>query len=234
MENDLGNYIKKVRTAKDLSLRELSGLTGISHSYLHVLETGVDPRSGQPVSVTIATLKKLAAGLDIPLAALITAYQGLNEEITPLREKSSKPELAYDLKGENIRMVPILGNIAAGDPCFAANNVEGWYPVDIMVNNLQNENLDNYYYLRIHGDSMQPMFNDHDLVLIEQGPVENGQIAAVLCEGESACVKKIQYLPDQNLLMLISRNPNYPPVTKPMADCRVLGRVILRMGVPQW
>lgn len=81
---------------------------------------------------------------------------------------------------------------------------------------------------------MEPLFNDQDMVLVKQGPVEDGQIAVVLCGTEDACVKKIQYLPEQDLLMLISRNPNYPPVTKPIADCQILGRVVLRIGEPRW
>lgn len=67
-------------------------------------------------------------------------------------------------------------------------------------------------FTNINGRSL--LFNDKDLVLVKQGPVEDGGIAVILCEGENACVKKIQYLKKQDLLLLISRNPAYPPVTK--------------------
>lgn len=249
MNSELSQFIQNIRAEKDLSLRELSTRTGISHSYLHILESGTDPRTGKPVSPTLPTLEKLASGLDLPLNELIVMVSGKasliqsagrisrsrpqeKQQNVGISEQRSDP--AYEVTMDNIRMVPVLGKITAGEPIFDANSIEDWIPVDISMIRIYGADLNQYYYLRIHGDSMEPLFNEKDMVLVKQGPVEDGQIAVVLCGAEDACVKKIQYLPEQKLLMLISRNPNYPPVTKPIADCQLLGRVVLRIGEPRW
>jgi len=226
--NNLGKFIKKLRIKKDLSLRQLAEQTGLSHSYLCNLENGYDPRSGKPLSPTIPTLEKLSAGLNVSLHKLIDMVRANEAEDLPV------PELAFELKTDNIRLVPLLAKVTAGEPIFAENSIEDWIPVDISMSRIHGADWSQYYYLRINGDSMEPLFNDQDMVLVKQGPVEDGQIAVVLCGGEDANVKKIQYLPEQELLMLISRNPNYPPVTKPIADCQILGRVVLRIGEPRW
>lgn len=243
MTNDLGKFLKTIRAEKDLSLRELSVRTGLSHSYLNNLENGADPRTGNPVSPTLPTLNKLAKGLEVPIDKIIdiassnlTTYKraGIENQEEDSMPAKNHPEQASDVKMENIRMVPVLGKIAAGEPCFADNNIEDWMPLDVSISRIHEEDLSQYYYLRVHGNSMEPIFNDGDLVLVKQGPVDEGEIAVVLCGGENACVKKIQYLKDQELLMLISRNPDYPPVTRPMAECQILGKVILRIGKPWW
>jgi len=244
--NNLGKFIKKLRVEKDLSLRELAELTSLSHSYLNNLENGSDPRSGKPLSPSIPTLEKLSVGLNVSLHKLIDMVRGDEAEKLPVaanisgtksadrQEESVVPEIAFELKRDNFRLVPVMGKVAAGEPIFAENSIEDWIPVDISIIRTHGADLSQYYYLRIHGNSMEPLFNDKDMVLVKQGPVEDGQIAVVLCGAEDACVKKIQYLQEQELLMLISRNPNYPPVTKPIADCQLLGRVVLRIGEPRW
>lgn len=70
--NQLGKFIKQKREELDLSLRGFADLCGISHSYLDSIEKGFDARSGKPVSPTIETLEKLAAGLNISLAGLLS------------------------------------------------------------------------------------------------------------------------------------------------------------------
>ncbi|MEN6326043.1 MAG: XRE family transcriptional regulator [Syntrophomonas sp.] len=252
MNNELGKFLKRIRAEKDLSLRELSARTGLSHSYLNNLENGADPRTGKPVSPTLPTLDKLAKGLDVPIDNIIciassnlTTYKRRLLKVLNTQEQEDSvlllkhPEQAYDFKMENIRLVPVLGQITAGEPCFAENNIaenniEDWMPLDVSISKTYEQDLSQYYYLRIHGNSMEPILNDGDLVLVKQGSVDEGEIAVVLCGGENACVKKIQYLKEQDLLMLISRNPDYPPMTRPMAECQVLGKVILRIGEPRW
>ena len=81
---------------------------------------------------------------------------------------------------------------------------------------------------------MEPVINDGDLVLVKKGPVEDGQIAVIVKDYAEACVSKIQHLPDQDQLMLISRNPDYPPQVMSTDECVIIGRVIFRLGEPKW
>lgn len=247
MKNRLGEFLKACRNEKDLSLRQMEALTGISRTYLGNLEKGIDPRTGKEISPTIPTLEKLASGLNRQLnellilasdESMVQSAGRCNRSGFPANQESlileQQPNISYKFNPDNIRMVPVLGKVAAGEPCYTENDIEGWMPVDISIRSIHGEDLNQYYYLRIHGDSMEPMFNDHDLVLVKRGPVDDGEIAVVLCNDEKSCVKKIQYIKEQKLLMLISRNPIHPPITKTIDDCEIIGKVILRIGEPRW
>jgi transcriptional regulator with XRE-family HTH domain len=62
----LGDYIKLKREEKDLSLRDLSEISGISHSYIAKIE-----RNDKNIHPTVETLTRLAEGLNISLNLLL-------------------------------------------------------------------------------------------------------------------------------------------------------------------
>ena len=65
--------------------------------------------------------------------------------------------------------------------------------------------------------------NDGDLLLIrEQRDVENGEIAAVIIDGE-AQLKKVYK--DNDRIVLQSENPNYPPDIKTSGDIKIIGKL---------
>jgi HTH-type transcriptional regulator, competence development regulator len=55
---ELGNLLRQLRDQE--SLRDVSSRSGISHTYLGIIEKGIDQRSGNPVKPTPDTLKTLA------------------------------------------------------------------------------------------------------------------------------------------------------------------------------
>jgi len=71
MENTLSHYLKQLRSERNLSLRELEILTGVSYSYLSVIERGCDARSKKPLSPTLEVIIKIAKGLNIPLGLFL-------------------------------------------------------------------------------------------------------------------------------------------------------------------
>lgn len=71
MDNKLGEYIKKIRADRNLTLRELEKITGVSYSYLSSLERGYDTRSKKPISPTLERITKIAVGLNIPLGEFL-------------------------------------------------------------------------------------------------------------------------------------------------------------------
>jgi len=56
--HELGHLLRQLRDHE--SLREVSSRSGISHTYLGIIEKGIDQRSGNPVKPTPETLKTLA------------------------------------------------------------------------------------------------------------------------------------------------------------------------------
>jgi len=65
----LGTLLRKLRS--DEPLRDAAARIGISHTYLNILEKGVDPRSGSAVKPSAETLQKLARAYSYPYEKLL-------------------------------------------------------------------------------------------------------------------------------------------------------------------
>jgi repressor LexA len=83
--------------------------------------------------------------------------------------------------------VPILGNIAAGVPITAVENLDGF--IDYLPHN--GRQGDDLFALRVRGMSMiEAGIFDGDIVIVKQTPyAENGQIVAAMVDDE-ATVKR--------------------------------------------
>jgi repressor LexA len=103
--------------------------------------------------------------------------------------------------------IPILGEIACGDPITAEENIEGYEtePADQVPNG-------EVFYLRSRGDSMEPTIPNGALVLIvAQSDVEDGQIAAVQVDDDSrATLKRVHHR--GNAIILMPDNPKHSPI----------------------
>lgn len=107
----------------------------------------------------------------------------------------------------NIKKVPILGQIACGDPITAEENIEEYR--DTLADRLPSGNV---FYLKAKGDSMSPTIPNGSYVLIREQPtVEDGEIAAVLVNGNTeATLKRVRR--QNNLVMLMPDNHEYEPI----------------------
>ena len=81
------------------------------------------------------------------------------------------------------------------------------------------------YALRINGDSMEPLYGDNDIVLVQKTEIlENGDVGIFYLDGDQYC-KRLQ----SNWLM--PENKNYSPIDISNSDCfRILGKVIGKYG----
>jgi transcriptional regulator with XRE-family HTH domain len=77
MATELGNLLRKLRGKE--SLREVSKRAGTSHTYLGVIEKGIDPRTGKPVKPTPQTLRVLSKTYNYPYEELMKLSGYLNE-----------------------------------------------------------------------------------------------------------------------------------------------------------
>lgn len=116
--------------------------------------------------------------------------------------------------------VPIIGQIAAGAPTLAAQDIEDTFPLPL---DLVGE-ADTVFMLRIKGDSMiDAGIFDGDLVAIrQQSTANNGEIVAAMIEDE-ATVKR--FFRNGKKIRLVAENPAYDPIETD--QCHVLGKVIL-------
>ncbi|PGV57490.1 XRE family transcriptional regulator [Bacillus cereus] len=132
-----------------------------------------------------------------------------------------KPSNLYDANVHPVK-VPKLGKIACGLPICAEENFEGYrYETsDILP---QGE----IYYLEAKGNSMEPTIPNGAFVLIrKQNDVENGEIAAVLVNGDTeATLKRVKK--QGNVVILMPDNPSYEPIIiTPNVPARIIGKAI--------
>lgn len=101
--------------------------------------------------------------------------------------------------------IPVLGRVAAGLPISAVQEILGYEEITPQLAS-QGE----YFALEIKGDSMEPKFSEHDIVVIrQQNDVDSGQIAIVLINGDDAVCKKV--MKHRDGISLVSFNPSYSP-----------------------
>ena len=120
--------------------------------------------------------------------------------------------------------VPILGQISAGRPIFAEENIEGYINLDKFLI----KHSKDIFALKVKGDSMiNAGILDGDYVIVKKQPtVENGEIACVLIDNE-ATVKR--FYKRENYIELKPENPNYKPITitrDTALNILILGKVI--------
>lgn len=84
--SELGELLKELRGKE--SLRDAANRIGISHTYLRILEKGVDLRSGNPAKATPETLKLISVAYDYPYAELL--------EIAGIIDDELKDKLIYE------------------------------------------------------------------------------------------------------------------------------------------
>ena len=116
--------------------------------------------------------------------------------------------------------VPLLGNIACGEPILAEENLEGIVDVPDFVHAT--------FALRCKDDSMIGAgINDGDVVYIRRQPdIEDGEIAAVLIEDE-ATLKRVYKIPGR--IQLRPENPSYEVMEytgEELEDIRILGKAV--------
>jgi SOS regulatory protein LexA len=117
--------------------------------------------------------------------------------------------------------VPVLGRIAAGQPILAHDNVLQY---DVIPNPGYKEG--ELFFLIVKGDSMiGARIYEGDKVLVRvQQEVEDGQIAVVNVDGDSATLKRVKRIDGKYLLL--ADNPKYEPILINSEKARVCGKVI--------
>lgn len=119
------------------------------------------------------------------------------------------------------REVPVVGRITAGLPIYAQQEWEGSLVVDAAV-----FRAPNLFALRVRGDSMRDAgILDGDLAVCEPRQyAADGEIVAVLIDGEEATVKHFHLHPDH--VELRPANPAYRPMRYGFERVLVQGRVV--------
>lgn len=138
-----------------------------------------------------------------------------------LRNFGSRSDAA---SSEDEQGVPLLGQVAAGSPILAEENIEDYYTLPSQYQK------DGNFLLRVQGDSMieAGIFAGDLIIVKQQNTANNGEIVVALLD-EEATVKTIYF--EEDGIRLQPANSAYRPIYT--TEARILGRVIglLRMGM---
>src|SRR5438309_3376556 len=127
-----------------------------------------------------------------------------------------------DQKRRSAVSIPVVGNVAAGSPILAEQNIEDHV---LLSSELAKEG---YFLLRVRGDSMvNAGILDNDLVLVRpQHEATNGSIVVALVDGD-ATVKRFER--SNGHVKLIPENPAYEPIVTTNVSLVGIVRGVIRL-----
>lgn len=208
----LGDVIAKYRAEHSLSMDKFAERSGISKTYISMLEHNRTHRGKEPTP-SIEVYRSVAQGMGIDVDELIRTVEGkirLPQPIIVPDGFEAIPDLST---------IPLVGQIACGEPILAEENIEE------TVSAPAKWHAD--FALTCKGDSMAPTIQDGDLVAIRIQPeVETGEIAAVRI-GNEATLKRVYLHPDY--IELRPENPAFESIIRrrdAMNDVRIEGKAV--------
>lgn len=129
----------------------------------------------------------------------------------------------FNLTRREMVNVPVLGQVAAGEPILAVDNITGYFPIPSEF--MPNEET---FILTVKGDSMINIgiYNGDQIVVEKCNTAENGEIIVALLD-DSATVKR--FYKENGHIRLQPENDFMDPII--VDDCMILGKVI---GLMRW
>ncbi len=198
---------KKVKTQKEPTRRQKEVLDFIRE---FKKEKGFPP-----------VTREIAAHFKFSVKAAYDHIQALEKKgiLTSTPGQSRTLELASNYEDEKVTEIPLLGNIAAGVPLDAEENVERLISVPTAI---LKSNKD-YFALRVQGESMiEAGILDGDIAIIQRQVTANKKdTVAARVNGEGVTLKV--FYPEPNRIKLEPRNSEMSPIFS--QDVEVLGKL---------
>lgn len=206
---DISIKLKQRRKELSLTMLEVAQKVGVSEATISRWE------SGDIANMRRDKIVSLANALEVSPSFIMGG-----DEAT--ESKFATPNIT-----EDYTTFPVIGEIAAGYDHIAAEDWKG-DTVDIPNSYLLGHTKKDFFVLRVIGDSMYPLYQNGDKVLIlRQNTLnESGDIGAIIYDNEIATLKKIEYVKGENWIRLVPINPTYKPELiegTRIESCRVLG-----------
>jgi repressor LexA len=174
-------------------------------------------RTGYP-----PTVREIGKALGLHSPSTVHAHLAKLEKSGVLRRDPSKPraiEILVDRAKRVVRPgVPLVGQVAAGTPILAEENIEDILEVPALLGAESGD-----YALNVRGDSMKDAgILPGDVVIVRPATeASNGEIVVALLDDE-ATVKR--YFREADAHRLQPENSAYEPIIS--RDVEVIGRVI--------
>jgi repressor LexA len=176
------------------------------------------------------TVRDIGKAVGLASSSTVHAHLSNLEKVGLLRRDPSKPralellDRAVDTAVDNVRQLvrpsglPLVGQVAAGSPILAEENIEDYVAVPPLAGGDEGE-----YVLRVRGDSMKNagILQGDYVVVRPQDTATDGDVVVALV-GEEATVKR--FFKESDHIRLQPENDALEPIrTK---EVRILGRVV--------
>ncbi|APT92382.1 ArsR family transcriptional regulator [Corynebacterium phocae] len=129
------------------------------------------------------------------------------------------PRLDSSAESSAVSYIPVVGQIAAGSPITAEENIDTFFPMPVDV-----VGSGELYMLQVVGESMKDAgILDGDWVIIHsQDTAEEGDFVAALLNGDEATVKELHR--DSSGVWLLPHNDDFEPING--NDAKIMGKVV--------
>ncbi len=179
---------------------------------------------GYPPSV-----RDICSAVNLKSTSSVHAHLESLEKNGYIRRDPTKPRTIeiiddnFNLTRREMVNVPVLGQVAAGEPILAVDNITGYFPIPSEF--MPNEET---FILTVKGDSMINIgiYNGDQIVVEKCNTAENGEIIVALID-DSATVKR--FYKENGHIRLQPENDFIDPII--VDDCMILGKVI---GLMRW
>ena len=169
------------------------------------------------------TVRDIGKAIGLTSSSTVHAHLANLEKVGLLRRDPTKPRAIEVLVDKAKEMVapsglPVVGQVAAGQPVLAEDNIEEYVPVPPIAGGDKGE-----FILRVKGDSMKDagIFEGDHVVVHRQQTARDGEIVVALL-GEEATVKR--FFKEDDHIRLQPENRALEPIRT--RDVKVIGRVV--------
>ena len=169
------------------------------------------------------TVRDIGKAIGLTSSSTVHAHLANLEKLGVLRRDPTKPRAIEVLKDKAREVVapsglPVVGQVAAGQPVLADENIEEYVPVPGIAGGDDGE-----FVLRVKGDSMKDAgILEGDFVIVRrQETAGDGEIVVALV-GEEATVKR--FFREDDHVRLQPENDAMEPIRT--REAQVLGRVV--------
>jgi repressor LexA len=193
------------------------GLTKRQQEILDFVKRYVGERGYPP------TVRDIGKAIGLTSSSTVHAHLANLEKLGVLRRDPTKPRAIEVLVGKAKAAVgpsglPVVGQVAAGQPVLADENIEEYVEVPPFAGGEEGE-----FILRVKGDSMKEVgiYEGDHVVVRGQDTAANGEIVVALV-GDEATVKR--FFREEDHVRLQPENAAIEPIRS--RDVQVLGRVV--------
>lgn len=222
---DLLKSLKNKKRSFENSIKEIESIINILESEISI-EDNTNYEYSEEHMPNLSRVKEYGSNKNIHDFNEFKSKKVNSIDLDFYKSKHVKVYNSVSYKNEHAVSIPKVGNISAGEPIYACENIEFYF-------NLSELDLphptEEYFILQVKGDSMNKIYKNKDYVLVHKTLfTDPSQPRVALVDGENATMKYVEITDYDFTLIPYSYDDSFESITYSMADHRldILGEVV--------